>query len=214
MVTGSRSWGFGHGFPGSPGKRITSPCGDCCPCHLPGSVPPEAPHPRPPSSLLHPTVKGLCSGQRSLQVPLGACQGCPHRLVPFSPHSILLGCSGCGRRKRRNRTIWVQLMAPRACRGPCTGLPRTPGQEVLATAGGRPAYSLVDGLQELALVLPDFGVVDLLQQLRVLVDEPRFPEDVGCCVLDLGKTNKTSGSQVVSWFRGLCLWRQLRPSTL
>lgn len=34
-------------------------------------------------------------------------------------------------------------------------------------------------------MLPDFSVVNLLQQLRVLVDEPRFPQDVGCCVLDL-----------------------------
>lgn len=34
-------------------------------------------------------------------------------------------------------------------------------------------------------MLPDFGVVNLLQQLRVLIDEPRFPQDVGCCILDL-----------------------------
>lgn len=44
---------------------------------------------------------------------------------------------------------------------------------------------LVNGLEELPLMLPDFGVVDLLQQLGVLIDEPRFPQDVGCSVLDL-----------------------------
>lgn len=62
-------------------------------------------------------------------------------------------------------------------------------REVLteAQAGGHPAYSLVDGLEELPLVLPDFGVIDLLQQLRVFVDQPRFPEDVGRSILDLGK---------------------------
>lgn len=106
----------------------------------------------------------------------------------------------------------MQLTAPRACRGPCTGLPRAPGREVPGTAGGRPAYSLVDGLQELALVPPDFGVVDLLQQLRVLVDEPRFPEDVGCCVLDLGRQIRQAGCR---WFPGFVdsLWRRLRPPT-
>lgn len=34
-------------------------------------------------------------------------------------------------------------------------------------------------------MLPDFGVVNLLQQLGVLIDEPRFPQDVGRRVLDL-----------------------------
>lgn len=43
----------------------------------------------------------------------------------------------------------------------------------------------MDGLQELPLVLPDLGVVDLLEQLGVLVDEPRLPEHVGRGVLDL-----------------------------
>lgn len=59
-----------------------------------------------------------------------------------------------------------------------------------------PAYSLVDGLQELPLVLPDFGVVDLLQQLRVLVDEPRLPEDIGCGVLNLRQSKQSNCAQV------------------
>lgn len=49
----------------------------------------------------------------------------------------------------------------------------------------------MDRLQELPLVLPDFGVVDLLQQLRVLVDQPRFPEDVGCSILDLRQSKES-----------------------
>lgn len=46
-------------------------------------------------------------------------------------------------------------------------------------------------------MLSDFGVVDLLQQLGVLVDKPRFPQDVGCCVLDL---KRKSGC------RSLAMW--------
>lgn len=34
-------------------------------------------------------------------------------------------------------------------------------------------------------MLPDFAVVDLFQQLGVFVDQPSFPKDVGCGVLDL-----------------------------
>lgn len=44
---------------------------------------------------------------------------------------------------------------------------------------------LVDGLEKLALVFPHLGVVDLLHQLRVFVDEPCFPEYIGGCVLYL-----------------------------
>lgn len=40
-------------------------------------------------------------------------------------------------------------------------------------------------------MLPDFGMVDLLQQLRVFVDEPRLPEDVGCSILDLRKSKES-----------------------
>lgn len=47
------------------------------------------------------------------------------------------------------------------------------------------SYSLVDGLQELALVFPDLGVVNLLHELGVFIDEPRFPEYVSSRVLHL-----------------------------
>lgn len=46
-------------------------------------------------------------------------------------------------------------------------------------------HLLVDGLEKLALVFPHLGVVDLLHQLRVFVDEPCFPEYIGGCVLYL-----------------------------
>lgn len=38
-------------------------------------------------------------------------------------------------------------------------------------------------------MLPDFSVVDLLQQLGVLINEPRFPQDIGCRVLNLQEEN-------------------------
>lgn len=53
-------------------------------------------------------------------------------------------------------------------------------------SGGR--YLLVDGLEELPLVLPDFGVVHLAHQFGVLVDEPRLPENVRSCVFHLRGT--------------------------
>lgn len=53
-------------------------------------------------------------------------------------------------------------------------------------SGGR--YLLVDGLEELPLVLPDFGVVHLAHQFGVLVDEPRLPENVRSCVFHLQGT--------------------------
>ena len=46
-------------------------------------------------------------------------------------------------------------------------------------------HSLVNSLQELALVFADLGVVDLPHQLGVFVDEPCFPEYIGSCVLNL-----------------------------
>lgn len=50
-------------------------------------------------------------------------------------------------------------------------------------SGGR--YLLMDGLEELPLVLPDFGVVHLAHQFGVLVDEPRLPENVRSRVFHL-----------------------------
>lgn len=49
----------------------------------------------------------------------------------------------------------------------------------------------MDGLEELTLVFPNFGMVDLLHQLGVFVDEPRFPEYVGSSVFHLGKAAKS-----------------------
>ena len=46
-------------------------------------------------------------------------------------------------------------------------------------------HSLVNSLQELALVFADLGVVDLPHQLGVFVDEPCFPEYVSSRVFDL-----------------------------
>lgn len=43
----------------------------------------------------------------------------------------------------------------------------------------------MDGLEKLALVFPHLGVIDLLHQLGVFVDEPCFPEYIGGCVLHL-----------------------------
>lgn len=49
----------------------------------------------------------------------------------------------------------------------------------------RGRYLLVNGLEELALVLSDAGVVHLPHELRVLIDEPGLPENVSGCVLHL-----------------------------
>lgn len=46
----------------------------------------------------------------------------------------------------------------------------------------------MDGLEELTLVFPNFGMVDLLHQLGVFVDEPRFPEYVGSSIFHLEAT--------------------------
>ena len=45
-------------------------------------------------------------------------------------------------------------------------------------------------------MLPDFGVVDLFQQLGVLVDEPRLPQDVGRRVLDLLREGRRVSSPI------------------
>lgn len=55
----------------------------------------------------------------------------------------------------------------------------------------RGVASLMNSLQELPLVFADPGVVDLLHQLGVLVDEPGFPQHICCCVLYLSPNNKT-----------------------
>ena len=49
--------------------------------------------------------------------------------------------------------------------------------------------SLVDGLQELPLMFADSGVVDLLLQFGVFVDEPSLTQYVGCRVLYLHTNN-------------------------
>ena len=47
----------------------------------------------------------------------------------------------------------------------------------------------VNGLEELALVRANFAGVDLLNEFRVFVDEPRFAQDVRRCVLQLQQPN-------------------------
>ena len=49
----------------------------------------------------------------------------------------------------------------------------------------RGVVSLVYSLEELPLVFADSGVVDLLHQLGVFVDEPGLPQHVSRCVLYL-----------------------------
>lgn len=191
--------GLDHRLLWSPGEQISSPCSDfCLLAHYSQaiSLPPgrlNALLPRPPSSLLlHPTFKCLSSGERRAQLaPLpgatwwGVVRGTgrPHRLLLFSLHSHLPGA-------HQLRARHTDRQSPGPARGPV----RLGCRARVCCASGwgrrgrrRPAHSLVDGLQELALVLPDFGVVDLLEQLCVFVDQPRFPEDVGGRVLDLGK---------------------------
>lgn len=58
--------------------------------------------------------------------------------------------------------------------------------------------SLMYSLQELPLVLADPGVVDLLHQLGVFVDEPGFPQHVSCCILYLLPDNKHTYTHIVS----------------
>lgn len=69
----------------------------------------------------------------------------------------------------------------------------------------------MDGLEELPLVLPDFGVVHLAHQFGVLVDEPRLPENVRSCVFHLQRRGgreaftltrtQTHAQQLLSDFR-------------
>lgn len=46
-------------------------------------------------------------------------------------------------------------------------------------------HLLVDGLQEFPLMVAYSGMVNLLDQLGVFVDEPRLPQHIGCCVFYL-----------------------------
>lgn len=57
---------------------------------------------------------------------------------------------------------------------------------------------LVDGLEELALVFPHLGVINLLHQLGVFVDEPCFPEYIGSCVLHLRSEKAEPSNQAHS----------------
>lgn len=49
----------------------------------------------------------------------------------------------------------------------------------------------MDGLEELTLVFPNPGVVWLLHQPGVFVDEPRLPENVSSSIFYLGPEKKT-----------------------
>lgn len=53
-------------------------------------------------------------------------------------------------------------------------------------------HLLVNGLEELPLMLPDFGMVNLLQQFGVFVNEPCFPQDVGSGIFDLQAGSRES----------------------
>lgn len=67
-------------------------------------------------------------------------------------------------------------------------------------------HLLMDGLEELTLVFPNFGMVDLLHQLGVFVDEPRFPEYVGSSIFHLG-AKEGSGVDMAGpapWLMGGC----------
>lgn len=57
------------------------------------------------------------------------------------------------------------------------------------------AFLLVDGLQEFTLMVAYSGMINLLDQLSVFVDEPRLSQHVGRCVFYLRKeyhTDETS----------------------
>lgn len=60
-------------------------------------------------------------------------------------------------------------------------------------------FSLVYGLQELPLVLAYARVVNLLHQLGVFVDQPRFSENVGRCVLYLQGHNAITTPLATVW---------------
>lgn len=66
----------------------------------------------------------------------------------------------------------------------------------------------MDGLEELTLVFPNFGMVDLLHQLGVFVDEPRFPEYVGSSIFHLD-AKAGSGMEMA----GPALWLRAGGST-
>lgn len=66
----------------------------------------------------------------------------------------------------------------------------------------------MDGLEELTLVFPNFGMVDLLHQLGVFVDEPRFPEYVGSSIFHL----EAAEHQDEGWKKGLVPWLMRKRS--
>ena len=60
----------------------------------------------------------------------------------------------------------------------------------------------VDGLEELALVRANFAGVDLLNEFRVFIDEPRFAQDVRRCVLQLQQPNvQVDNNNTTIWKR-------------
>ena len=60
----------------------------------------------------------------------------------------------------------------------------------------------VDGLEELALVCANFAGVDLLNEFRVFVNEPRFAQDVRRCVLQLQQPNvQVDNNNTTIWKR-------------
>lgn len=229
-ITGPPSWGLDHGnlhhrasivgasitgYPGpqeseshlhavtsasSPTTLRPSPC-------LGATCMPSSPDPlhRYFSTLLSSACLLESAGHSWLhsRVPRGGGssggQGVPTGSYSSPSTATCLGPTSCGRDTWTDKA-WARL----GCRARVCRVPSPEG------ADGGARYSLVDGLQELALVLPDFGVVDLLEQLRMFVDQPRFPEDVGGRVLDLGKDKEgapPSGS--FSQFRALWFSRWL-----
>lgn len=58
-------------------------------------------------------------------------------------------------------------------------------------------HLLMNGLKELSLVLPDLGMVDLLEQLGVFVDEPCLAEDIGRSIFDLQEKKAPAAVQGV-----------------
>ena len=71
----------------------------------------------------------------------------------------------------------------------------------------------MNGLEKLALVFSHLGVIYLLDQLSVFVDEPCFPEYIGSCVLYLRVEDEQertfnfniyiilNGTRLVRWFK-------------
>lgn len=54
----------------------------------------------------------------------------------------------------------------------------------------------MDGLQEFALMVADSGMVNLLDELGIFVDEPRLPQYIGSCVFYLQNTHSMKNKNV------------------